>query len=219
MLVIVAAIHKKDAGQCPDPEAIMPFLSSGKDKWPTKQAAVGDGRRGVAGCLRQTKPYSDFLFNFARCFLSAKTFDMECKTKNLSQMMGATCEAFAVVDYANNYLSWKMEAMQREGEEMSGLSEGSAGSSQSAKPYTGAPGARGKYKGWSGEGLELYDKVVELLGEQRRHERHGAMFDVNLKKRWRDQSGRKRLRDDGSGAESGAGTNHLKMFLEERGIA
>ena len=65
------------------------------------------------------KDYSIFLGNFARCFLPAKSFDMECKTKSLSQMMGSTCEAFALIDYANNYVTWRNECKLENGEEMS----------------------------------------------------------------------------------------------------
>lgn len=214
--MIVVALYKEDSSQCPEPISMIPFWNHEKDKWPTKQT-VNDVRRGSVGCLRQTKPYSDFIVNFARCFLSAKTFETECKTKSLSQMMGSTCEAFAVIDYANNFISWKNEIRQDMGEEVSDLSE--EGSTQSIKPYTGGVSAKGKYKGWSGEGLELYDRVVELLEEQRKHDKHGNMFEVNLKNRWKDQVGRKRQRPDGEGPRNSAGTNRLKLFMEERGIA
>ena len=37
---------------------------------------------------------------------------------------------------------------------------------------TGNGGAQGKYRGWSGEGMELYHRIVELLDEQRKSEKH-----------------------------------------------
>ena len=60
--------------------------------------------------------------------MSAKTFDMECKSKNLSLMMGSTCEAFAVIDYANNYVAWANECKQEMGEEVSDVTNVSTGS-------------------------------------------------------------------------------------------
>ena len=170
-----------------------------KDKWPSKQMAAGEVRRGAKGCGE----YSIFLFNYARCFLSAKTFDMESKTKNLSQMMGSTCEAFAVIDYANNYVTWRNECRQEMGDEVLDITDGST---TSIRPYSGTNGGQGKYKGWSGEGLELlYHKIVELLEEQRKSDRHGAMFEGELKKKWKDQGGaRKRQRsDDDDGEQRG----------------
>ena len=102
-----------------------------------------------------------FLFHlFARCFLLAKTFDMDCMTKNLSQMMGSTCEAFAVIDYAKNYVTWVNECKQEMGEE---VSEVTASGWLAQQGLLG--GAQGKYRGWSGEGMELYHRIVELLDE------------------------------------------------------
>ena len=71
------------------------------------------------------------------------------KTKSLNQMMGSTCEAFALIDYTNNYVTWRNECKQEMCEEMSDVSArsaGSAGSAGSIRPYTGnATGAQGKY--------------------------------------------------------------------------
>ena len=151
-----------------------------KDKWPSKQMAAGEVRRGAKGCGE----YSIFLFNYARCFLSAKTFDMESKTKNLSQMMGSTCEAFAVIDYANNYVTWRNECRQEMGDEVLDITDGST---TSIRPYSGTNGGQGKYKGWSGEGLELYHKIVELLEEQQKSDRHSAVFEGELKRKWKEK--------------------------------
>ena len=197
---------------------MIPFWNEPKEKWPTRLSVTAEVRRGAVGCLRQTKDYSIFLGNFARCFLPAKSFDMECKTKSLSQMMGSTCEAFALIDYANNYVTWKNECKQEMGEEMSDISGGSTGS---IRPYTGnAAGGQGKYKGWSGEGLELYHRIVELLEEQRKSEKHGVMFESHLKKRWRESGSRKRQRGDNGEEDSitRRAPNHLRLFMESKGI-
>ena len=104
------------------------------------------------------------------------------------------------------------------GEEMSDVSAGSTGS---IRLYTGnATGAQGKHKGWSGEGLELYHRIVELLDEQRKSDRHGVMFESQLKKRWRESGSRKWQRGD-NGEEDNVTRrvpNHLRLFMESKGI-
>ena len=62
--------------------------------------------------------------------------------------MGSTCEAFAIIDYANNYVAWANECKQEVGEEVSDVTSGSTGSN---RPYTGNGGAQGKCRGWSSE--------------------------------------------------------------------
>ena len=216
VMIMDQVLYKTDSSQCPDPIGMIPFWHETKDKWPTTQTCTGDNRRGgTVGCLRQTKDYSVFLFHFARCMLSAKTFDMECKNKNLSQMMGPTCEAFAVIDYANNYVSWKNECRQEMGEEVSDVTEASSGS---IKPYTSNAGAQGKYRGWSGEGLELYHRIVELLEEQRKSQKHGVVFEGQLRKKWKEGGGRKRQRDGGDVEDAPRAPNHCRLFLEMKGL-
>ena len=117
--------------------------------------------------------------------MSAKTFDMDCMTKNLSQMMGSTCEAFAVIDYANNYVTWVNECKQEMGEE---VSEVTASGWLAQQGLLG--GAQGKYRGWSEEGMELYHRIVELLDEQHKSEKHGVMLEVQLRKRWKEKAAR-----------------------------
>ena len=146
-------------------------------------------RGNGVGRLGQTKPYSIFLLNFVRCFLSAKTFDMEHKTESFSQMMRSMCEAFAVIDYANKYVTWRNECRQEMGEEVSSLTDRVNGLTWSIKPYTGDAVAQGKHKGWSGEGLELNHRIVELLDEQRKSEKHGVMFKGQLKKKVEGEGG------------------------------
>ena len=89
------------------------------------------------------------------------------------------------------------------------------------RPYTGNGAAQGKYRGWSGEGLELYHRIVELIDEQRKSEKHGAMFESQLKKKWKETAGgRKRQRqNEEDEGETRRAPNHLRLFLESKGIA
>ena len=62
---------------------------------------------------------------------------------------------------------------------------------------------------------------MELLEEQRKTEKHGIMFEGQLRKRWKDRmAGRKWQREEGGvGEETRRAPNHLRLFLESKGLS
>ena len=77
------------------------------------------------------------------------------------------------------------------------------------------------FKILAGEGLELYYRIVKLLDEQHKNEKHGIMFEGQLRKKWKEKmAGRKRQREDGDGGEeTPRAPNHLRLFLESKGLS
>ena len=50
-------------------------------------------------------------------------------------------------------------------------------------------------------------------------EKHGKMFEAQLRRRWKEKTGRKRQRHAGDGEEDAPrAPNHLKHFLASKGI-
>ena len=77
---------------------IIPFLGKKMEEWQL------NGTRDRPEHLRECAEHLDLLFHFARCFKKANHF-----AKPISAYMGATCEAFTILDYANNYNCWLLE--------------------------------------------------------------------------------------------------------------
>ena len=69
---------------------------------------------------------------------------------------------------------------------------------------------------WGGDGTLSQD---ELLDEQHKNEKHGVMFEAQLRRQWKEKAGRKRQRHGGDGEEDAPrAPNHLRFFLASKGI-
>jgi hypothetical protein len=135
----------------------------------------------------------------------AKSFNECGHTKLLSSYMTPHLEAFLVVSYVNGYNKWKSKAMvdSSSDEGRGGSPEKSAGgnkrpreedspapslpslssvSMNSTKKFTENARGRGKFKGWTEEGLSLYNKIIEFLEQQRAKDSYyGESFETTLR--------------------------------------
>ena len=69
--------------------------------------------------------------------------------------------------------------------------------------------------------MELYHWIVELIDEQQKSEKHGAVFESQLKKRWKETAGgrKRQLQNEEDVGVTPRAPNHLRLSLESKGMA
>lgn len=183
---VVADLYKEDPQQLPDPEILLGgIIGRDKDEWPE----YGDADR--PRWLREVPDYQKLLVNFSKEVLLNNEFRMGAHNKFLFEYMDATLEAFLVLAYVNNHDVWRVSAMMQmeygsDSDRSSSVSDLSDGVVEAR--YTNRGGARGKGKfgGWSQEGIEVYNKIVDILVEQRKDRTTPIVkdFEWNLMREW-----------------------------------
>jgi hypothetical protein len=194
-----------------------------------------DGAAPPPKYLREAKGYMEVLFHFTKVVVMASTFIAHSNRKLLSHYMSPNLEAFLVLTYVNNYDAWKAEmegeqfpsnqdATSEEDEEEDQENEENnqqlAGSkrdrdgnsrlvspvSKAKKKFTANPRGKGKFKGWSEEGMVLYKKLTKIVKQQRADKKLGEDFEALLleeflsrNKKWRAASDED---NNGEGAEA-----------------
>ena len=130
-------------------------------------------------CLRARPQYKDLIANFAKCVCFASVFRKHCTHSPISRFMPPHLEAYMVLVYANHYDNWMGEFSQKDdATSTSDLSNLSNNSSGSGGKYTNK--SKGKHKGWSEDGIKLYNNMVERLKCQRADTRLGKEFDEDM---------------------------------------
>ena len=189
---------KKDKNSMPDPWEILGGLAAPKASWPNH---TDPDREHY---LRETKAHEELLYCFTKVMVMNDYFRQKGLQKGVSSYMGASLEAFLVITYVNSYEAWTEEctgttpprrtvAFDKDGEESnsSSVTDSSAAtttSQQSAKRFTAAAKGKGKHKGWSLSGRELYSKIGEILKEQRLDSSNPVLssFDQKLLERFKN---------------------------------
>ena len=105
-------------------------------------------------------------------------FKMNAASAKLSLYMDHSLESYLVVTYVNSYYSWYDECKRQEGglveltpilapEEVSMMSALSEGTARVNKMFTSNGRGSGKFKGWSTNGVDLYNAMLEIIYAQR----------------------------------------------------
>jgi hypothetical protein len=108
----------------------------------------------------------------------------------VSQYMPEPLEAFAVVLYANNhkkFLKQHWKGSDCNGD-VSTFSSGGLGS------FTQESRGGGKYSGWSDEGMKFYNRVFDVLEEQRMNNRRRVQFEEKVRSLIQKTNSKKRKR-------------------------
>jgi hypothetical protein len=141
--------------------------------------------------------YAEFLTLFGKCFVVEDDKHNKGSGRThyelVSQYMPEPLEAFAVVLYANNhkkFLKQHWKGGDCDGD-VSTFSSGGLGS------FTQESRGGGKYSGWSDEGMRFYNRVFDVLEEQRMNNRRvqfeekvrSLIQKTNSKKRKRKRAG------------------------------
>jgi hypothetical protein len=151
-------------GDVPDPNLILGELSYPHGLWPAYENK--DNRKPF---LRETSSHQHLLFLFTRVMVMSHNFKKYSSTRPLSQYMSVSLEGFLVITYYNSYLAWKDEWHQLRGTRAPALSEdlSDATGDSSKKQYTANARGKGKYKGWTDDGIDLYNQICEVIEKQR----------------------------------------------------
>ena len=158
-----------------------------------------DPDEDASPCLRETSAHATFLYQFAKTVMRADAFKKFSNTWLLSAYMSTCLEAYAVLTYVNNYKYWKEEASRTTpaGGSVSEVTEPSS-SDGSLRLYTATTRGTGKFKGWSDDGIELYNRIEGKLRSQR-NDPILSDFDKKLKTKY--------LTNNDSGTTGGGGSN------------
>jgi hypothetical protein len=175
-------LYRSGDVELPTPEKLLGDLfGKEKEQWPNFKDTTER-----EPYLRETKEHQDLLYYFAKTVLLREEYKRNHTSNNLSDYMKVTLEAFLVLTYVNGYAGWK-EEMDRQ-QESSTEGEVSDISNVSSRLYTDKARGTGKYKGWSKEGIILYNRVVEDIQKQRMGEEVDLEvlkeFDSKLKERF-----------------------------------
>jgi hypothetical protein len=121
------------------------------------------------------------------------------------------------VTYINGYDVWKsrFKAVESQDEDLSGLTSKISRDDDSDDTryfkFTGNARGSKKYAGWSPAGMQLYNKIVETLVEQREEEESSSKFDDWLLGRLSTK--RKRTTGYGDSHAAPRATNNLSKLL------
>jgi hypothetical protein len=150
-------------GEVPDTKLVLGDLAYHQDVWPDYDEPL---RKPF---LRETPSHQHLLHLFTRVTVGLDLFKKNSGLRPLTEYMGVCLEAFLVLTYHNSYQAWMDEWHRSKGTRgqpaLSDLSDGTGDSSK--KQYTANARGRGKYKGWTDEGIDLYNRICEVLVRQR----------------------------------------------------
>ena len=155
----------------PTPEELLGDYIKPQSEWPT----YDDAERRP--CLRETEAHSELLFLFMEDVVITKCFRRCATAKKLSAYMHFSLEGYLVLTDVNSYESWKSEVD----------SSSDTNQEPTAPLYTAKSRGKGKYKGWSTEGIMLYNQLCLIAKEQREDKEDLTLsaFDSNLLERFR----------------------------------
>lgn len=179
----------------PRPEKILGFLyGTDQDAW--QELEEEPDRKKL---LRETKEHLVLMKHFVSCVSFAKTYRDNSTMVLLSEWMTPFLEAFVVLVYANNYSSW-MEKYKPgipanvTVDDISRATESSNDTVNTERLYTKKSTGKGTYKGWEKIGIDLYNKMILVIVEQRKKQVDGnpedamAKFDKVLLRNFKGES-------------------------------
>ena len=132
----------------------------------------------------------------------------------ISDFIQASLEAFGFVTYIHGYEVWKSRFKEAgtEGDDVLSLTTNDDGSEDMRSfKFTGNARGSRKYTGWSPDGTKLYNKVVEVLSEQREKEESGSKFDDRVLEKLSTK--RKRSRGYGESNAAPRARNNLEKLM------
>lgn len=151
--------------------------------------------------LRETTAHQDILFLFLKTVVLSDVFKRNATRNDLSRYVHFSLEAYIILTYVNGYEGWKEQMdVASSSSEASQQSVVSELTSASRRLYTNNARGKGKYKGWSAEGVKLFHEVADILEQQRKAE-SCSNFDAELKTRFFNQV------NDGGGGSAAAGAD------------
>ena len=217
----------------PTPEELVgDLLADDMEDWPEYDTP---GRKPL---LRETEGHTDLLFHFTKVVVMGPCFRDNSTTKLLSNYMTEHLEAFVVITYINGYNSWMNEVWKKQendgnqevvdirgvvGRTFAGskrshsdflLTSPSSVSLTPTKLFTENARGRGKYKGWSSNGIELYNRIGRILGSQRRVEALGKTWETKLLLEFKTQ--RKGTVNTTEGPSGGLHADHGMAVYKEK---
>lgn len=163
----------------PTPEDLLGnYIGRERNDWPDYEDAERED------CLRETQAHQNLLFHFLKEVVLNATFQKNSSTKKLCEYIHFSLEAYLVLTYVNNYATWKAEV---EKEQRTGIDEISEVTNDSPRLYTEKSRGKGKYKGWSEEGILLYKQMCVLIERQRNDTGNSTLreFDLKLMERFK----------------------------------
>jgi hypothetical protein len=177
-MTLFKELYMADSQDLPTPQSLLGNFQEPRKDWPDYEDPERDD------CLRETLDHQNLLFHFLKEVVLNETFQRNSGTKKLSEYVHFSLEAYLVLTYVNNYATWKAEVEKERG---SG-DEVSEVTTETARLYTEKSRGRGKYKGWSEEGILLYKQMYNLIERQRKDtgNRELKEFDMKLMERFRN---------------------------------
>jgi hypothetical protein len=175
----------------PKPSFILGEVDSPRD---AEDLCADPERKAV---LRELDEYRSLMFHFTPALLKEKKFEA-CLKERHSSVLSPTLEAFFVITYCNNYDKWASECggtttanQAHPGGDASTTATGSStlsGESQTKFTNT-AKSDGGRFKGWSQEAYDLFNKITRVLRIQRscQHEVLLKVFDDELMMEFRNK--------------------------------
>jgi hypothetical protein len=160
----------------------------------------------------------------------AHTFNEYSDTKLLSYYMTPHLEAFLVVIYVNGYDSWKSEVLEESSSEEEGSpqekrsgnkrsrEQESPPSTKPTKKFTENARGSGKYKGWNNDGLSLYNKIIDILEQQRaKNSEYGETYETTLRLEFERRKSKSvgATTDEGSGGAGVMAKNGLDLCPDD----
>ena len=110
--------------------------------------------------------------------------------------------------YGRTAIKWK----EAEGDDLSSLSTDDS----TAFRFTSSARGSRKYEGWTKEGMQLYNKVMEVLAGQRMREESGSTFDDKVLAKLSMK--RKRSRGGEQINEAPRARNNLDRLMQKQNI-
>ena len=189
----MAELYKAGEVSLPTPEELLGDYIKPRSEWPTDEDAE------KRPCLRETQAHSDLLFLFLEDVVITECFRRCATAKKLSSYMHFSLEGYLVLTYVNGYESWKSEL---------DCSCGDTVQEPTSPLFTAKSKGKGKYKGWSTEGIMLYNQLVQMAKQQREDKEDLTLsaFDSNLLERFRQ------LRAGSALASSRNGLEHTQVI-------
>lgn len=187
----------------PTPEALLGDLyNQEQSEWPE----YDDVERKEY--LRETAEHQDLLFYFLKTVVLNDCLRRNSKKKNVSEYIHRSLEAYLVLTYVNGYSCWK-EEVDRDSEDVQGQETASGSSTDMSeltnvsRLYTDKARGKGKFKGWSANGMRLYNEMTDIIELQRKDTTKVELkeFDSKLKERFQGNRGGNQDRADADALE------------------
>jgi len=173
----------------PDPRAVMGVLMQNPEAWLDHRDAAR-----VGSYLRETEEHMTLLEMFTRLVVTSKIYKEKATVYPLRKYMPPTMEAFLILCYVNSYGFWMklFEASPAFAEQAAGGIEGDDELStySGQRLFTSDSKGKGKYNGWSPEGMTLHNRISRIIKAQRNDTAAlGIEFEQDLMRRFSAKPG------------------------------